>query len=408
MNKMCFGVFATILSRCKIPSTTQKGLVGNILLSVNPSYDITEDDVAVSALVRGKNNLSDQVIYYIPDSSNMLPKLFKERVIPLLDANKRGNIVLAIKDVLAEDKSILDATEVELVNHITKAEFLEQNCFVLHELLAGLFMYIAYNTENVKSREYVDKISSGYISSFDSRRDTITFVSSYHIANEHEMQTIAADSHIVSLILEAEGTCPMCNKPLTANNCVTFPLDHGEEIILCLDCAAAVRQSPDAMAEAAELKATLRRRSNTVDAIASSRLVDEVKLLIPLIAEVSPQNVILRTTPLRIDKKVPAGNLQRKIKSYVIDGLYDAVNECIELLAAENKLNIRRFSQAIRHMFENASVESDSQSEIFNALVNDIFVKSKQRDYEACELLISYFVQRCEVFNEIAKQDNAV
>jgi len=51
MKKMCFGSFATVLSKCRAPSITQKELIGRMLLVVNPNYDITTDDVAVSALV---------------------------------------------------------------------------------------------------------------------------------------------------------------------------------------------------------------------------------------------------------------------------------------------------------------------------------------------------------------------
>ena len=35
MKKMCFGTFATILSRCKASVTNQKNLIGSMLLSVN-------------------------------------------------------------------------------------------------------------------------------------------------------------------------------------------------------------------------------------------------------------------------------------------------------------------------------------------------------------------------------------
>lgn len=35
---MCFGSFATVLSKFKAPSITQKELIGQMLLVVNPNY----------------------------------------------------------------------------------------------------------------------------------------------------------------------------------------------------------------------------------------------------------------------------------------------------------------------------------------------------------------------------------
>ena len=88
--------------------------------------------------------------------------------------------------------------------------------------------------------------------------------------------------------------------------------------------------------------------------------------------------------------------------------MYDAVNACIEGLAAENRLNVRKLSRCIRQSFEDADETATNQSEAFNSLVKFVYTKTGQRCYEACELLIAFFVQRCEVFNEIAEQDNAV
>ena len=64
MKKLCFGSLATVLVRCKAPTTTQKQLVGTMLLSVNDWYDIRTDDGTTSALASGHVNLSDDVIVY--------------------------------------------------------------------------------------------------------------------------------------------------------------------------------------------------------------------------------------------------------------------------------------------------------------------------------------------------------
>jgi hypothetical protein len=54
-------------------------------------------------------------------------------------------------------------------------------------------------------------------------------------------------------------------------------------------------------------------------------------------------------------------------------------------------------------MYEDVSDIVDSQSELYNMLVDRLFSAAGNRYREACELLISYYVQSCEVFDEIAE-----
>lgn len=106
MKKLCFGSYVSVLVRCKARSVTQKHLIGTMLLSVNGSYDITYDDGATAALARGKNNLSENVALFLDDVAAALSSRFEEEILPLLDANKKGNIVLALKEILREDTDI--------------------------------------------------------------------------------------------------------------------------------------------------------------------------------------------------------------------------------------------------------------------------------------------------------------
>ena len=83
--------------------------------------------------------------------------------------------------------------------------------------------------------------------------------------------------------------------------------------------------------------------------------------------------------------------------------MYEMVNEAIEELAAQNKINVKNFRKTIRRMFEDASDQTDNQSTIFNELVKYLYARAGMKHFEACEILISYFVQSCEVFNEITE-----
>lgn len=50
-----------------------------------------------------------------------------------------------------------------------------------------------------------------------------------------------------------------------------------------------------------------------------------------------------------------------------------------------------------------ASISSNDKVIIFNLLVDWVMSKNPLSSREACEILISFFVQDCEVFDEISE-----
>ena len=374
-----------------------------MLLTVNKSYDIREDDNAVALLVHGRNNLSKEVTLFLDDVYSSLSSKFSSSVLPLLDANKRANIILAFKDILREDTQIEDATEIELLNHLTKADILKRESFVFCDLLAGMFLYVAKYTDNHDKKEYIKEITDAYIQSLDSGSAPITFIESYSFDSIRQIRETAVDAGIVNLMAEQEGCCPLCGKPLTADNCTPVKLTDNSEMLLCFECSASVEHSDSAKSQAMEVKKVLQARCETRDAVSNERLKCEVQELLERLQDVSPEEADLRYTPLQIEKKVSDNLLRRKIRGFLTDGMYDAVNSSIENLAAENRMNVRALSTSIRRIFEDANDTTDNQSQIFSALKNRLVAKAGQKYFEACELLVSYFVQRCEVFNEITE-----
>ena len=403
MKRLCFGSYVTVLLQCKARSVTRKQFVGEMLLTVNNCYDIREDDNTVALLANGRNNLSREITLFLDDVYSSLSSKFSSSVLPLLDANKRANIVLAFKDILREDTDIADDTEIELLNHLTKADILKRESFVFCDLLAGMFLYVAKYTDNHDMKEYIKEITDAYIQSLDSGSAPITFIESYSFDSIRQIRETAADAGIVNLMAEQEGRCPLCGKPLAADNCTPVKLTDNSEMLLCFECSASVEHSDSAKSQAMEVKKVLQVRSETRDAVSNERLKCEVQELLERLQDVSPEEADLRYTPLKIEEKVSDNLLRRKIRGFLTDGMYDAVNSSIENLAAENRMNVRTLSTSIRRIFEDANDTTDNQSEIFSALTNRLVAKAGQKYLEACELLVSYFVQRCEVFNEITE-----
>ncbi len=60
-------------------------------------------------------------------------------------------------------------------------------------------------------------------------------------------------------------------------------------------------------------------------------------------------------------------------------------------------------------MYEDArDVRGLDQDGIFNELVNEICAQTSSDLHTAAEIVVSYFVQRCEVFDETFKQGNPI
>ena len=82
--------------------------------------------------------------------------------------------------------------------------------------------------------------------------------------------------------------------------------------------------------------------------------------------------------------------------------LYEGVNDILDRLAGESSINVDVFARRVHRMFEDAEGRME-QEELFNMLVDTLYNKTGHKYKRACRIIISYFVQRCEVFNEITK-----
>ena len=103
-----------------------------------------------------------------------------------------------------------------------------------------------------------------------------------------------------------------------------------------------------------------------------------------------------------IDKKFGNSNkiLKAKVKAYVLS-YYTLIRKKI----SENvdSCNFNKISRRVRNCFEDLNDHSDDRGEIFNALVEWLNNKTLNKSREACEVIISFYIQECEVFNEITK-----
>lgn len=78
------------------------------------------------------------------------------------------------------------------------------------------------------------------------------------------------------------------------------------------------------------------------------------------------------------------------------------IDEKLKGMAKENRIHYEQLSMQVRMAYLEASKTLVGQAEIYESLVDWLHKKTKQRK-ESCEIMISYFVQKCEVFDAITK-----
>ncbi|MEG1926673.1 MAG: hypothetical protein RR415_13105 [Ruthenibacterium sp.] len=412
MKKLCFGSFATVLVRCKANSTTQKKLCGTMLLPFDPTNDLRTADGVTSALAKGSSNLSSIITDAVKAADiNKVVQHFMSEVVPLLDNNKKSNIFLALKDIIASDDSIAADTVVECVNNITKDKLATYTTVVFHEFLAGVFLYLALYLDNRNCGAAVKEITDEYIQSFEPQKFDVTFIKQHLAFSAEIADEFAIDAHSLALLSETRGTCQKCSRILGIKKEGTdisyakvVRLFGTDDVILCVECERELQNASEA--EKMELlaeKRELETRSAAIDAVSRHEIERRIEDVLREIdgLEVS-DDTMLKIKPVKVEQKITEKRLKENILSDV-NRLYEGVNSSLDRLSGENKLNVARFTTSIRRMYEDASENLTSQSEIYNLLVDTLFEKSGRKYKEACAIIISYFVQSCEVFNEITE-----
>ena len=412
MKKLCFGSYATVLTLCKAKSVTQKRLCGTILLSIAPNYDIREDDGTTSDLVRGKKNLSPIVTENAPTVDlRTVADYFKHNILSLLDSNKRSHIVLALKDIIASDDTIEPDTIVERVNGMTKATIAGRDAFVLEDFLAGIFLYTVVNVENRNCQENLREITGEYIQSFDTQKTSIDFLTAYSKFSMGIADEIAIDSRALVLLTETGGKCQKCGRPLgikkegnDVNYAKVVHLSENDDVVLCVDCEREMQNASEK--DKLALLSDKHYLENLTAARNATSLYTLEKQIEDVLREVNLMDVTddtrLKIEPVKVEKKVTEKRLKERVL-FDVRQLYEGVNNALDRLAGENKLNVDKFAKSIKRMYEDASESLPTQSAIYNLLVETLFEKTGRKYKEACEIIISYFVQRCEVFDEIAE-----
>lgn len=165
MTRLCFGTFAQILRLCKLENVTDPTLVGTMTKIVDPDcqYINRENATAVSRLLSCTGNLStgrmlnsgsgvkkkpsesiSDVIHAAQKADKeFVVEQFREKVLCMIDEDKKERAVLALLNVIEKDSVIEGEKKLSFEKYLgkTKNALLSQGEFALDEFLASIFLY---------------------------------------------------------------------------------------------------------------------------------------------------------------------------------------------------------------------------------------------------------------------------
>lgn len=417
--RLCFGTYCSVLSVCLTPFGDTRKLCEEIFKTVAPSHGIISRDSS-HAVASGKSNLPGDVLEAAadidtPEKAKDVAQRFRTKVIKYLELNKRKEIVLALQDIIKKS-GIDDDVVVDLVDGLTKAQIVGLKEFILHDFLAGIFLYTC-QTSNSKMEKHVKEVTENYVHGFANQAPFISFVGSYSASSIDVAKSIGADSVALALVAEAGGNCLKCGRKIASfasgsgvDYATRVNLAPGEDAVLCVDCARQLHTlSQGEIQKLLEKKKIYHIRSMAREAMSKHSLSAEIRKALLAVSKMkaSPETE-LREKPTKVENKVQDEALKDLILLRVTRR-YNGVNKILYQLSGEDKVVMDDHAKIIRRMYEDArDVKGLNQDGIFNELVNEICAQTSSEMRTAAEIVVSYFVQRCEVFDETSKQGDSV
>lgn len=116
-------------------------------------------------------------------------------------------------------------------------------------------------------------------------------------------------------------------------------------------------------------------------------------------------NSELKYDPVKIDKKIKEEFLllKRKVKNNVTEFYPFIFDEFKKNEVIKNNNSYEVICSEVKAAYLSIKKMTDDQNIIFNKMVEWLKFKTQEITNDACEIVISYFIQNCEVFDEITK-----
>lgn len=220
------------------------------------------------------------------------------------------------------------------------------------------------------------------------------------------------------LVGECCNKCPFCQKillkvvkkvPQKRYSIILIDENHGNgldnRIALCLDCAAkySIDVSEGERKKLEKVKNQIKRQSEMSVLIDETLIEENIEFMLKKLQNVKLDvfKEQLNYNPTTVLNKIGnATTLFVKVKAYN-SAYYQMVDDCMKKFKRTKIFDSDLFCKQIKRLFEDLEYLKDKEL-IFNALVDWLVSKTQSDTKSTAEIIVSYFIQHCEVFREFA------
>ncbi len=179
------------------------------------------------------------------------------------------------------------------------------------------------------------------------------------------------------------------------------------KISICKDCHSTqdYHTTSDEYLKLLSIKKHCLTKTALHDATKTLGLEDDIRIVIQKIKALSTDEVEqLQFKPVHLANKITKENglLKTKISGYVLQ-YYPFIMDCFQQIDGKNGFNQQVLAEQIRSCFIKMCAIKNDQTMIFSSIVEWLMQKTSIQSIEACEAVVSFFVQSCEVFYEITE-----
>lgn len=154
-----------------------------------------------------------------------------------------------------------------------------------------------------------------------------------------------------------------------------------------------------------EIKKRLLNRTALMETVDDLGLQAELASILEQIVQI-PGGALasLNYDPVKVKKKFSVDEflLETQIENDVLH-YYPYVRDILKEYDGKNGFSMEVLSMQIKAAFIKMNNETENKEELFHQLVNWILHKSCSESRRACEVVVAFFVQNCEVFYEITE-----
>jgi len=413
MKRLCYGTIALTLRHCAPQSTLQQALHKAMMSAIEP-WDDKRDSSQASRLFKCEINPAQDIcdtaktIDHLPVSAH-----FEKYVVPLLDPNKQKNAVLALIEIVREDNTIDEDTVLIKQGSITKELLCIADAINIADFLSGLFLYAVAYVANKEGAGCIEKITPEFISSFDLQKPGFSITQTQLTLPEPPV------AWHTRLLRECGGICA-CGVPLglgmkgggfDACSFVFLPRDDpgrptiGDAIALCPSCYSwYLVTSQDERQALRKHKERIAARALAGDEVSGIKIDEQISEVLRTIDTYEVSEDALAESqrtfdPSTIKSKIRNIPLRRRTISYVTE-YFPYVRGLLQAIEKDSDSEI--IAQQFNLQYLKAKRRIKAESDIADVIAEDLYNHTGQQHREACQIVVAYFIQSCEVFKRNA------